>query len=101
MGDAWAALLWNFSTLPSWATSLPLVKVVLLLLFVFCWDYPVLLVWRLCQRIFAIDRFERDESSELLPVLVVIPSLLRKEDELTSMMSTVNSIAQNGYPGPL
>jgi len=31
----------------------------------------------------------------------VIPSLLRKPDELASMMSTVESIAGNGYPGQL
>jgi hypothetical protein len=101
MNDAWLALLWNLSTLPSWTTARPLVEVALLLVFVFCWDYPVMLLWRLYQRIFVLDRHKRDESAELLAVLVVIPSLLRKEDELVSMMSTVTSIAHNGYPGPL
>jgi hypothetical protein len=36
-----------------------------------------------------------------LSTLVVIPSLLRVQDELTSMLSTVESVAGNGYPGPL
>jgi cellulose synthase/poly-beta-1,6-N-acetylglucosamine synthase-like glycosyltransferase len=36
-----------------------------------------------------------------LPVLVVIPSLLRKRDELTSMQSTVTSILENSYSGSL
>lgn len=99
--DSWSCMLWSVSTWPSSATALPIAKVMLLLVFVFCWDYPVLLVWRLAQRILGIDRRRRDESAELLPVLVVIPSLLRKRDELTSMQSTILSIADNGYPGDL
>jgi hypothetical protein len=36
-----------------------------------------------------------------LSTLVVIPSLLRVEEELRSMQSTVESVASNGYPGHL
>jgi hypothetical protein len=99
--DDLSGVFWSLATLPSAATLLPLVKVALLLLFVFCWDFPLLLVWRLAQRALGVDRIKRDASAKNLPVLVVIPSLLRKADELTSMMSTVQSIAHNGYPGPL
>src|SRR5688572_16809517 len=99
--DSWIGLLWSVITWPSSTTALPVVKVALLLVFVFCWDYPLLLVWRLCQRILGFDRFRRDQRAELLPVLVVIPSLLRRRDELTSMKCTVASIAENGYAGDL
>lgn len=99
--DDLSAVFWSLATLPSAATVLPLVKVALLLLFVFCWDFPLLLLWRLTQRALGIDRKKRDAGAKNLPVLVVIPSLLRKQDELDSMMSTVRSIADNGYRGPL
>jgi hypothetical protein len=95
------SLIWSLRTLPAEATLLPLVNVVLLVLFVFCWDYPVLLLVRTAQRVLGVDRTRRDDTAEMLPTLVVIPSLLRKQDELASMMSTVDSIASNGYPGEL
>ena len=73
----------------------------LLVLLVLCWDYPILLVYRLYQRAFGRSRTVQDREATAYPLLVVIPSLLRKRDELTSMMSTVESIAGNGYPGDL
>jgi hypothetical protein len=96
-----SSLIWSLVTSPAEHTLLPLVKVLLLVLFVFCWDYPVLLLFRLVQRVLGVDRTRRDDSAQMLPTLVVIPSLLRKQDELTSMMSTVASITSNGYPGEL
>lgn len=95
------AILWNLRTLPSAATAAPVISVLFLTLFVFCWDYPLLVLWRLGQRVLRVDRSRRDTDARALPVLVVIPSLLRKPDELSSMMSTVESIANNGYPGEL
>jgi hypothetical protein len=70
-------------------------------LLLWCWDYPILLGYRLYQRVFGSNRDERDRDAVALPLLVVIPSLLRHADELTSMQSTVQSIAGNEYPGPL
>jgi hypothetical protein len=95
------SVIWSLRTSPAEHTLLPLVQVIVLVLFVFCWDYPVLLLLRLAQRVLGVDRTRRDDTAQMLPTLVVIPSLLRKEDELTSMMSTVESIASNGYPGEL
>jgi hypothetical protein len=74
---------------------------VLLLLLVLCWDYPVLLVYRLYQRAFGRARETRDADALALPLLVVIPSLLRDDEELTSMKSTVQSVLSNGYSGEL
>jgi len=64
-----------------------------------CWDYPLLLPYLLFRR--AIRPARSQPRAQALPVLVVIPSLLRKRDELTSMISTVTSVATNGYPGDL
>ena len=99
--DDVTGVLWSLSTLPSAATLLPLVKVILLLLFVFSWDYPLVLLWRLARRALGRDEAQMDSGAPCLPALVVIPSLLRRADELSSMMSTVRSIAENGYPGEL
>lgn len=65
-----------------------------------CWDYPLLIVRSLFVRSF-FGSSGPSPQVDPLPVLVVIPSLLRRRDELTSMMSTVESVASNGYPGDL
>lgn len=89
---------WNIRTLDGFVLGAP-IATVLFLLMVLCWDYPLLLVYRLFQR--ATGRSDVPSSGEALPVLVVIPSLLRQREELVSMMSTVESVANNGYPGEL
>jgi cellulose synthase/poly-beta-1,6-N-acetylglucosamine synthase-like glycosyltransferase len=94
------SFLWTLRTATGFALAYP-VATMLLVLFLWCWDYPILLVYRLFQRAFGIDRHARDAGAAVLPVLVVIPSLLRQRDELESMFSTVRSIAENGYPGDL
>lgn len=93
-------VLWTVCTLDAsvWVTLLATLFVILLF---FCPDYPILLVYRQLQRAFGFDRHEQDRGALALPLLVVIPSLLRRRDELTSMMSTVRSIADNGYPGDM
>jgi cellulose synthase/poly-beta-1,6-N-acetylglucosamine synthase-like glycosyltransferase len=77
-----------------------LVKV-LCVLAILCWDYPILLGWRLLQRSLGKQRGAQDAAAPSLPLLVVIPSLLRQRDELESMQSTVRGIVSNGYPGEL
>lgn len=95
------ALIWSLRTLDGFVLGAPLAKVLFLLL-VLCWDYPILLTIRLSQRTFGRTR-SRDALAPdaALPLLVVIPSLLRKRDELVSLTSTVPSVAENGYPGEL
>src|SRR5690349_15354009 len=93
--NAMESLLWSVRTLPAFGMTAPILKVLLVLL-ILCWDYPILLVYRLFQRAFARDRTLRDADAVALPLLVVIPSLLRNREELDSMMSTVQSIADNG-----
>lgn len=94
------SLLWKFHTLdPSLGETYVRVLFITLL---FCWDYVVLLPpFLLALALFGRVPRRQDPEARPLPLLVVIPSLLRKRDELTSMMSTVESIATNGYPGPL
>jgi cellulose synthase/poly-beta-1,6-N-acetylglucosamine synthase-like glycosyltransferase len=94
------ALIWSLRTTDGSLYSMALVKV-LCVLAVLCWDYPVLLGWRLLQRSLGKQRSRQDEAARSLPLLVVIPSLLRQRDELESMQSTVRGIVSNGYPGEL
>jgi hypothetical protein len=94
------ALIWNLRTIEGFELATPLLKV-LITLMIFCWDYPVLLLYRTCQSALLRPHGARDVRADVLSLLVVIPSLLRKRDELLSMMSTVDSIAGNGYPGEL
>lgn len=94
------SIVWNLRTMSGFTLGVPFAKVLLISLLV-CWDYPLLLPYLLAVRAIAGGGRRRAESTDALPVLVVIPSLLRKRDELTSMMSTVESVAGNGYPGDL
>jgi cellulose synthase/poly-beta-1,6-N-acetylglucosamine synthase-like glycosyltransferase len=93
------SVFWNLRTLSGFSTLAPMLVVLFLTLTAF-WDYPIMLLYALTFR--ALGRKRRFPAyAKPLPMLVVIPSLLRKEDELTSMLSTVQSVANNGYPGQL
>ncbi len=94
------SLAWALRTLSSFTIGLPVIELLALVLVVW-WDYPIMLTWLLAARVLAPASAHSKVSTACLPVLVVIPSLLRKRDELTSMMSTVESVATNGYPGEL
>jgi hypothetical protein len=74
------------------------ILVVTLLVF---WDYPLLLAYSVIVRALVVGKKDTGGEAKPLPLLVVIPSLLRKRDELTSMQSTIASIAMNGYSGSL
>src|SRR5215468_3624451 len=93
-------LLWSVRTASGFHVAVPFVAVLAFVL-LWCWDYPLLLLFRVFQRAFGLDKNAKDSNAVMLPVLVVIPSLLRKRDELESMLSTVRSVAENGYPGEL
>ena len=91
---------WALRTLSGFTIGVPIVELLSFVLLVW-WDYPIMLGWLLAARAFAPASSPSNVTAACLPVLVVIPSLLRKHDELTSMMSTVASVATNGYPGDL
>jgi len=93
------SVIWNFRTLSGFSIVAPICAVLLITFTVF-WDYPLLLVYSLTARALRKPR-QRDPDARALSTLVVIPSLLRVEDELISMLSTIESVASNGYPGPL
>ncbi|HET8937247.1 MAG TPA: hypothetical protein VFN67_27585 [Polyangiales bacterium] len=95
------SVIWNLRTLDDFVLGAPLVQLVMFVLVVF-WDYPLLVVYFLFKQVVSFAKPDASPiTGEPLPVLVIIPSMLRKRDELTSMMATVRSIANNGYPGPL
>jgi cellulose synthase/poly-beta-1,6-N-acetylglucosamine synthase-like glycosyltransferase len=91
------SVFWNLRTLSGFSVFAPLLGMLLFTLLVF-WDYPLLLIYLLATRAFG-ER--RRAPGKALSTLVVIPSLLRVEEELRSMQSTVDSVAGNGYPGQL
>src|SRR6187431_2893115 len=93
------SVFWNLRTLSSFSLLAPMLAVLVVTLTAF-WDYPLLLLYSLVSRAVGGSR-QRPAYIKPLPALVVIPSLLRKEDELTSMLSTIDSVATNGYPGRL
>lgn len=93
------AVFWNLRTSSGFSLAAPLALVVVATLIAF-WDYPLMLVHSLVRRALG-PAPSRNPEALPLSALVVIPSLLRVEDELTSMLSTVESVATNGYPGRL
>jgi hypothetical protein len=95
------AVLWSFKTLTGFSLSAPLVLSLLILLLL-CWDYVLLVPRALWRRAWTGGPPRRGLPAGAAPsALVVIPSLLRKRDELTSMLATIDSVATNGYPGEL
>jgi hypothetical protein len=90
---------WALRTLSG--TALVPYVAVLFMVLVLCWDYPLFVPYFLACRALGRSPYGRSDGARALPLLVVIPSLLRQRDELTSMMSTVESVATNGYPGEL
>jgi len=91
------SVFWNLRTLNGFSVFAPIALVLAFTLLVF-WDYPLLLLYLLVSRAL---RPRRPAPARALSTLVVIPSLLRIEEELRSMQSTVESVASNGYPGRL
>jgi hypothetical protein len=74
----------------------------ILVLLILCWDYALLPFYYVGQHLFrlASGSFNSDEEAPL-PALVIIPTMLRRTDELESLKSTIESVLTNGYPGEL
>jgi len=79
------SVFWNLRTLSGFTVFAPMLAVLLFTLLMF-WDYPLMLLYLLASRAFGI---RRQDPARALSTVVVIPSLLRVEDELRSMQSTV------------
>jgi hypothetical protein len=95
------AVFWTFKTLTGFSLSAPLVQSLFILLFL-CWDYVLVVPRALWRRACVGGPQRRRLPAGTAPsVLLVIPSLLRKRDELKSMLATIESVATNGYPGEL
>jgi len=92
--------LWDLRNFGAGSVGEAYLRVLFITMIVF-WEYPLVLPYSLLLRAILGRTWRPDPQARPLHVLVVIPSLLRKRDELTSMMSTIQSVAQNGYPGPL
>ena len=92
---------WHLRIVSGFAISAPLAQSLFILL-VLCWDYLFLLPHYLLVRTLRLSPSQLPiRAADVLPAVVVIPSLLRSREELTSMMSTVRSVATNGYRGDL
>jgi cellulose synthase/poly-beta-1,6-N-acetylglucosamine synthase-like glycosyltransferase len=94
------SLLWVVRTHGSFALAAPLAKVCFILL-ILCWDYPYLVVRSFFRKVFKSTPKDSEAGVKALPILVVIPSLLRQQDELDSILSTLQSVSENGYPGDM
>lgn len=93
------AVLWDLRCRAQHGLGELFIELLLVSLLVFS-EYPLMIARVLAGR--ALGR--RGRSRELFAppsVLIVIPSLLRKRDELTSLKSTIQSICGNGYPGSI
>ena len=98
------ALIWTLRTAGGFALSAPIINSVLLLMLM-CWDYALLAPRALWLRVLHGARGLRPWTvpppNTLPAIVVVIPSLMRADDELFGMFSTVESVVHNGYPSTL
>lgn len=96
-----ASVWWNISTLSGFVLGAPLLQVLLATLILW-WEYILLPPYCVLMRaIYGSAGRPLPSYIKPLPVFLVIPTLLRKRDELVSLLSTLDSIRHNGYPGPL
>ncbi len=93
------SILWSLQALGGEVTLGPIAVGILFLFLLQAWDFPIVLLGRLFQRTFLPAGSKIQLPSPPPAVLVVIPSLLRRADELASIKSTLQSIGANGYPG--
>jgi cellulose synthase/poly-beta-1,6-N-acetylglucosamine synthase-like glycosyltransferase len=96
------SLVWGFRTLDPLLLATPLLLNLTLLITLTQFDFVLLLAASSFRTAFGI----RDSFSPLGPgqrpaALVIIPSLLRDEDDLRAITTTVESAATNAYPGEL
>lgn len=93
---------WTFGTLQGFTLASPVLYSMIFLL-ILCWDYIIVLPRHFWRQFFHGMRcpYGLAKAGNKNALLVVIPSLLRKQDEFISMKSTIDSVAMNGYPGPL
>jgi hypothetical protein len=95
------SVIWNLRTASPFSISAPLAFSVLVLMLL-CWDYLLLPPYYLLSRILrGLGLGARAGAEPPLAALVVIPTMLRRPDELESLESTIRSVANNGYPGEL
>jgi cellulose synthase/poly-beta-1,6-N-acetylglucosamine synthase-like glycosyltransferase len=98
------ALIWTLRTAGGFALSAPFIHSVLLLALM-CWDFLFLTPRALWLRVLHGARGVRPwtpPAADTLPaIVVVIPSMMRADDELYGMFSTVESVVHNGYPSTL
>ena len=95
------SILWNLRTQSDFSLSAPLVQS-LFMIAILAWDHFFLLPQFYLRRLrSARGEGGRASGARKPSALVVIPSLLRKADELVSMKSTIESVATNGYSSEL
>src|SRR4051812_29556045 len=98
------ALTWTLRTAGGFALSAPFINSVLLLTLM-CRDYLFLTPRALWHRVLHGARGLRPwtvPAPDTLPaIVVVIPSMMRADDELYGMFGTVDSVVHNGYPSAL
>jgi hypothetical protein len=95
------ALCWVLGTRDSFSGSGYMLYGLVLSFMLYQTDYVPLLIgwfWRLAFS--HVDRFEPNRPDRP-SAMVIIPSLLRNEEDLNAMKITVESCGQNGYPGEL
>lgn len=95
-------ILWGLRTLDSFSLAWPIFLNLTIVLAIAQVDFPLLLAATLGR--IALGRasaFQPAARGERPTALVVIPSLLRGQDDLDAITTTVDSCAKNGYPSQL
>ena len=96
------SILWSFRTIDSFRLTAPIVLNLLLCFSLFQTDRIALLVRSFVRMVLGRrDAFRPMGPGDRPSGLVVIPSLLRDEEDLNAITTTVESCATNGYPSEL
>jgi cellulose synthase/poly-beta-1,6-N-acetylglucosamine synthase-like glycosyltransferase len=95
-------MIWSLRTRDAFTFASPLFGLLLLFFFFAYADFLMLSVAWLWNRVRGkVDPFEPMQRGERPSALVIIPSLLRNDEDFTAITTTVESCAMNDYPGDL
>jgi hypothetical protein len=94
-------LIWFFSSTASAVRLMPLLRAALACIVLYQFDCCVVLAAWLARKIGILSSRSELMPQNCHPAILVLPTLLRRESELKSLMAAMQSAAFNNYPGPL
>jgi hypothetical protein len=94
-------VVWYLSSIRSVVEASPMLRALLVCLLIYQLDFVIVLAAWLVRKAGASPASSHLDPENRKAALVVLPTLLRKREELRGLEAAMRSVARNGYPGRL